>query len=152
MSRQPTGAAASPHCEMVAIAVRRLAMALTLALSLLPSLASAANKDLVVLNSERWIDTLKGTVKNVSAERAKDIVIIVRFYGDPGTSGPARRPPKAARRQELGQQTVKVMALDSGQEARFELDIAEKHRKSTIYKFEPHAIWLKGSGGHPRRK
>jgi hypothetical protein len=105
--------------------------------------ASAANKDLVIIHSERWIDTLKGTVKNVSPNRAEEIVIVVRFYGDPGTSGPARRPPKAARRKELGQQTVKVMALDSGQEARFELDIAENHRKATSYKFDTHAIWRK---------
>jgi len=130
---------------------RQAAIAISLALSLLSCEASAANKDLVILHWERWIDTLKGTVKNVSADRANDIVIVVRFYGDPGTSGPARHPRKAARRQELGQQTVKVMALDSGQEARFELDIAEKHRKTTFYKFEPHAIWPKGSGGHPRR-
>ena len=122
---------------------RQAGIAISLALSLLSCEASAANKDLVILHSERWIDTLKGTVKNVSADRAEDIVIIVRFYGDPGTSGPARRPPKAARRQELGQQTVKVMALDSGQEARFELDIAENHRKATSYKFDTRAIWRK---------
>jgi hypothetical protein len=122
---------------------RQAGIAISLALSLLPCVASAANKDLVILHWERWIDTLKGTVKNVSADRANDIVIIVRFYGDPGTSGTARRPRKAARRQELGQQTVKVMALDSGQEARFEVDIAENHRKATSYKFDTRAIWRK---------
>ena len=131
---------------------RQAGIAISLALSLLSCVASAANKDLVIVHSERWIDTLKGTVKNVSADRANDIVIVVRFYGDPGTSTVARRPQPAPRRQELGQQTVKVMALDSGQEARFELDIAENHRKATSYKFDPHAIWPKGSGGHPRRK
>jgi hypothetical protein len=122
---------------------RQAGIAISLALSLLSCVASAANNDLVILHWERWIDTLKGTVKNVSADRADDIVIVVRFYGDPGTSGPARRPVKAARRQELGQQTVKVMALDSGQEARFELDIAENHRKATSYKFDTRAIWRK---------
>ncbi|MGH7411005.1 MAG: hypothetical protein ACREJ6_08125 [Candidatus Methylomirabilis sp.] len=116
------------------------------------TVASAANKDLVIIHSERWIDTLKGTVKNVSADRAQDIVIIVRFYGDPGTSTPARRPLRTARRQELGQQTARVAALDPGQEAYFEVEIAEKHRKATFYKFDPHAIWPKGSGGPPRRK
>jgi len=151
MSRQQTGTSASHLCEAMRPTSRQAGIAISLALSLLPCVASAANKDLVILHWERWIDTLKGTVKNVSADRANDIVIVVRFYGDPGTSGPARHPRKAARRQELGQQTVKVMALDSGQEARFELDIAEKHRKTTFYKFEPHAIWPKGSGGHPRR-
>lgn len=122
---------------------RQAGIAISLALSLLSCEASAANKDLVILHSERWIDTLKGTVKNVSADRAEDIVIIVRFYGDPGTSPVARRPRPAPRRQELGQQTVKVMALDSGQEARFELDIAENHRKATSYKFDTRAIWRK---------
>lgn len=131
---------------------RQAGIAISLALSLLSCEASAANKDLVIIHSERWIDTLKGTVKNVSADRAVDVVIIVRFYGDPGTSTPARRPHRTARRQELGQQTARVAALDPGQEAFFELEIAEKHRKTTFYKFEPHAIWLKGSGGHPRRK
>ena len=116
------------------------------------TVASAANKDLVIINSERWIDTLKGTVKNVSADRAKDIVIIVRFYGDPGTSSAARRPRKAARRQELGQQIARVAALDPGQEAPFEVDIAENHRKATFFKFDPHAIWPKARGDRPRGK
>lgn len=123
---------------------RQAGIAISLALSLLSCEAAAANKDLVILRSERWIDTLKGTVKNVSPNRAEDIVIIVRFYGDPGTSTAARRPRPAPRRQELGQQTVKVMALDSGQEARFEVDIAENHRKATSYKFDTRAIWRKG--------
>ena len=131
---------------------RQTGTAISLALSLLSCVASAANKDLVIVHSERWIDTLKGTVKNVSADRAEDIVIVVRFYGDSGASSSARRPPKPARRQELGQQAAKVASLDPGQEARFELDIAENHRKATSYKFDPHAIWPKGSGGHPRRK
>lgn len=140
MSRRPTGTAASPHCEMVAAAVRRLALALTLAVSLLPGLASAANKDLVILNSERWIDTLKGTVKNVSADRAEDVVIVVRFVGETRSHvGPQRS--KRAPRQELGQQAAKVVALDPGQEAPFEVEIAEKHRMATSFKFEPHAIW-----------
>jgi hypothetical protein len=59
---------------------RQAGIAISLTLSLLPCVAAAAtNKDLVILHSERWIDTLKGTVKNVSVDRAEDIVIIVRF-------------------------------------------------------------------------
>ncbi len=143
MSRQPTGTASSPHCEMVAIAVRRLAMALTLALSLLPSLASAANKDLVVLNSERWIDPLKGTVKNLSAARAEEVIVVVRFFGQALSHTPSQKS-KPGPRQELGQQTAQVVALDPGQEAPFELDISEKHRTATSFKFEPHAIWRTG--------
>ena len=143
MNRRPTGTAASPHCEMVAAAMRRLAMALTLAISLLPGLASAANKDLVILSSERWIDTLKGTVKNVSAGRAEDVVIIVRFFGHTlSHTRPQRSKPTP--RQELGQQTAKVVALDPGQEAPFEIEIAEKHRTATSWKLEPHAIWRAG--------
>jgi len=143
MSRRQTGTSASHPCETMRPTSPQVGIAISLALSLLPCVVSAANKDLVILHSERWIDTLKGTVKNVSADRANDIVIVVRFYGDPGTSGPARRPRPAPRRQELGQQTIKVMALDSGQEARFELDITENHRKATSYKFDPRAIWRK---------
>ncbi len=140
MNRQPTGTAASPHCEMVAAAVRRLVLALTLALSLLPSLASAANKDLVILNSERWIDTLKGTVKNISGDRAEDVVIVVRFVGETRSHvGP--RKSKPAPRRELGQQAARVVALDPGQEAPFEVEITEEHRMATSFKFEPHAIW-----------
>lgn len=140
MSRRLTGTAASPQYEMVAAAVRRLALALTLAVSALPGLASAANKDLVILTSERWLDTLKGTVKNVSAQRAEEVVLIVRFFGQTlSHTRPQRSKP--APRQELGRQTVRVVALDPGQEAPFEIEIAEKHRMATSWRFEPHAIW-----------
>ena len=152
MSRQQTGTSANHPCEAMRPASRQAGIAISLALSLLSCEASAANKDLVITHSERWIDTLKGTVKNVSADRANDIVIVVRFYGDPGTSTVARRPPKPARRQELGQQAAKVASLDPGQEARFELDIAENHRKATSYKFDPHAIWPKARSDRPRGK
>lgn len=116
------------------------------------TVASGANKDLVITHSERWIDTLKGTVKNVSADRADDIVIIIRFLGDPGASAPTRRPRKSASKQELGQQTARIATLDPGQEAPFEVAIAEKHRKATFYKFDPHAIWPKPKGDRPRGK
>ena len=140
MSRRPTGIAASPQCKMVQTTERRLVLALTLAVSLLPGLASAGNKDLVILNSERWIDTLKGAVKNVSAGRAEEVVIIVRFFGHTlSHTRPQRNKP--APRQELGRQTVRVMALDPGQEAPFEVEIAEGHRMATSFTFEPHAIW-----------
>ena len=110
-------------------------------LLLATSVASAANKDLVIIHTERWIDTLKGTVKNVSADHAEDLVIIVRFYAESGTLGPTRRPRRRASRQELGRQTARVPALGPGQEVPFEVEIAEKYRKATFYKFEPHAIW-----------
>ncbi len=120
-------------------------MALALVVSVAPCLASAANKDLVIVNSERWIDTIKGTVKNVSADRAEEVVIVVRFYGGAvSTTRPHGR--KSAPHQEMGQQTVRMATLEPGQEAPFEVEIAEKHRKATSFKFEPHAIWRKGSG------
>jgi len=116
-------------------------------LLLVPSVPSAANKDLVIIHTERWIDTLKATVKNVSADRAEDLVIVVRFYAETGALGLTRRPRRPASRQELGTQTARVPALGPGQEAPFELEIAEKYRKATFYKFEPHAIWPR-----PRKK
>ena len=140
MSRRPTGIAVLPRCEMMGIAAGRLFMALLLAVSLLLCRTSADAKELVILKSERWIDTLKGTVKNMSADRAEEVVIVVRFFGGTATPvRPHRRRPTP--RQELGQQTVKLPPLDSGQEAPFEVDIAEKHRTATSFKFEPHAIW-----------
>jgi hypothetical protein len=135
------------------MAAGRLFMALLLAVSLLPCQASAANKDLVILNSERWIDTLKGTVKNISAERAEEVVIVVRFFDGTATPTPVRpHRRRHTTRQELGRQTVKLPTLDSGQEAPFEVEIVEKHRSATSFKFEPHAIWRAmsraRSGGH----
>lgn len=143
MSRQPTGIAANPHCKVATAAVRRLALALAMAVSVLPGLTSAANNDLVILNSERWIDTLKGTLQNVSAARAEEVIIVVRFFGQTPSH---TRPQKSTSvpRQELGRQTVKIVALDSGQEAPFEVEIAERHRMATSFTFEPHAIWQTG--------
>lgn len=124
--------------------IGHLCTALLLAISLLPCLASAANKDLVILNSERWIDTLKGTVKNVSADRAEEVVIVVRFFGRAvSRTRPHGRQP--APKQEVGQQTVKLPALDPGQEAPFEVEIAEQHRTATSWKFEPHAMWSRAA-------
>ncbi|MBZ0159753.1 MAG: hypothetical protein K8G79_06430 [bacterium] len=104
---------------MATAAVRRLALALALAVSVLPGLTSAANNDLVILNSERL------------------------FFGQTPSH---TRPQKSTSvpRRELGRQTVKVVALDSGQEAPFEVEIAERHRMATSFTFEPHAIWQTG--------
>jgi hypothetical protein len=115
-------------------------MALVLAASLLPYAASAEAKELVILHSERWIDTLKGVVKNMSTDRADEVVIVVRFFGETVTPvRPYKR--RHTNRRELGQQTVKLPPLDAGQEASFEIEIAEQHRTATSFKFEPHAIW-----------
>ena len=86
MSRRQTGTAANLLCEMMRTAFGHLGTAVALTLSLLSGPAWAGNKDLVIAHSERWIDTIKGTVKNVSADRAEEVVIVVRFYGEPATS------------------------------------------------------------------
>jgi hypothetical protein len=141
MSRQPTGAAVSLPCKIMRTAAGRLVtMALVLAVSLLPHAASAEAKELVILNSERWIDTLKGTVKNMSADRAEEVVIVVRFFGEAANRATSHKR-KSASRRELGRQTVKLLPLDAGREAPFEVEIAEQHRTATSFKFEPHAIW-----------
>ena len=150
MNRQQTGTAANLLCEMMRRAFKQLGTVVALAFSLLPAPAWAGNKDLVIVNSERWIDTIKGTVKNVSADRAEEVVIVVRFYGEPATSARVRRR-RSTRHQEVGQQTVRIAALEPGQEAPFEVEIAEKQRRATSFKFEPHAIWHKGSGARPHR-
>ncbi len=149
MSRRQTGIAAGPPCKSMRTIFGQLGMALALAVSVALCPASAANKDLVIVNSERWIDTIKGTVKNVSADRAEEVVIVVRFYGD-AVSATKPQSRKSPPHREMGQQTVKMATLEPGQEAPFEVEIAEKHRKATSFKFEPHAIWRKGSktGSH----
>ncbi|MGH7429415.1 MAG: hypothetical protein ACREJ4_13825 [Candidatus Methylomirabilaceae bacterium] len=116
------------------------------------SVASAANKDLVIIHTERWIDTLKGTIKNLSADRAEDIVIVVRFYGEPSTPPSTPQVRRSASRRELGQQTARLPALEPRQEAPFEVEIAEKYRKATFYKFEPRASWRKVRGDSPQGK
>ncbi|MBZ0170429.1 hypothetical protein MELA_01541 [Candidatus Methylomirabilis lanthanidiphila] len=150
MSRRPTGAAERRLCKMTRTAAGSLLMALLLAASVLPRQALAGNNELVILNSERWIDTLKGTVKNMSSDRAEEVVIVVQFFGE-AVNQAVPRKRKAAPRQELGQQTVKLPPLDAGQEAPFEVDIAEQHRTAPSFKFEPHAIWSKRSGDRARK-
>ena len=140
MSRRPTGAAARRRCEAMRTATGRLLAALLLAVSLLPYRAWADNKELVILNSERWIDTLKGTVKNMSTDRADEVVIVVRFFGE-SVNQAAPRKRKSPARRELGRQTVKLPSLNTGQETPFEVEIAERHRTATSFTFEPHAIW-----------
>lgn len=126
-------------------------MALVPAVSLLLHAASSEAKELVILNSERWIDTLKGTVKNMSTDRAEEVVIVVRFFGE-AVNQAAPRKRKSAARRELGQQTVKLSPIDAGQEAPFEVEIAEQHRTATSFKFEPHAIWRAMSRARSKRR
>jgi hypothetical protein len=85
------------------------------------------NRDLVVMDYERWLDTLKGTVKNFSKASARDVTVVVRFL-DP-------------RKKVLGTQQVSVGDLRSGDQSSFSLAIQERNRPAKTYQFEVHAIW-----------
>jgi hypothetical protein len=89
--------------------------------------ASSKSRDLVVVDHERWLDTLKGTVKNFSKKPARDVTVIVKFSDKRGKA--------------LGTQRVSVGDLRSGDQASWSLAISEKNRTATRYQFEAHAIW-----------
>lgn len=89
--------------------------------------ATGKSRDLVVLDHERWLDTLKGTVKNYGKRSARDVTVVVKFFD---------RKKKA-----LGTQRVTVGDLRSGDQSSWNLPIAEKNRSATQYTFETHAIW-----------
>jgi hypothetical protein len=81
----------------------------------------------VVLDHERWLDTLKGTVKNFSKRPARDVTVIVKFLDK--------------KKKALGTQRVNVGDLRSGDQSSWSVAISEKHRAATHYAFETHAIW-----------
>lgn len=85
------------------------------------------NRDLAVLDYERWIDTLKGTVKNFSKSSARDVTVVVRFLDK--------------KRKALGTQRVTVGDLRSGDQSSWSLAIEERNRAAANYVFEVHAIW-----------
>ena len=62
--------------------------------------ATGKSRDLVVLDHERWLDTLKGTVKNYGKRPAREVTVVVKFFD---------RKKKA-----LGTQRVNVGDLRSG--------------------------------------
>ncbi len=88
---------------------------------------SGKNKDLVVLDYERWLDTLKGTLKNFSKASARDVTVVVRFLDQ--------------KKKVLGTQRVSVGDLRSGDQSSFSLAIQERNRPAKSYQFEVHAIW-----------
>jgi len=85
------------------------------------------NRDLTVLSYERWIDTLKGTVKNFSKGSARDVTVVVKFLDK--------------KKKVLGTQRVSVGDLRSGDQSSWSLAIEERNRPATNYQFEVHAIW-----------
>jgi hypothetical protein len=118
--------------------LRSLSLGICLAFIVLaaaPGLAAKAvtkpstgrNRDLAVLDYERWIDTLKGTVKNFSKSSARDVTVMVRFLDK--------------RKKVLGVQRVSVGDLRSGDQCSWSLAIQERNRPATNYIFEVHAIW-----------
>ena len=84
-------------------------------------------RDLVVLDYERWIDTLKGTVKNFSKASARDVTVVVKFLN--------------RKKKVLGTQRVSVGDMRSGDQISWSLAIQERNRPATSYQFEVHAIW-----------
>jgi len=88
---------------------------------------SGKNRDLAVIDYERWIDTLKGNVKNFSKGSARDVTIVVRFLDK--------------KKKALGVQRVNVGDLRSGDQSSWSLPIEERNRAATNYAFEVHAIW-----------
>ena len=85
------------------------------------------NRDLTVLDHERWLDTLKGTVKNFSKGSARDVTVVVKFLDK--------------RKKVLGSQSVSVGDLRSGDQSSWSLAIEERNRPAANYVFEVHAIW-----------
>jgi hypothetical protein len=88
---------------------------------------SGKSRDLVVLDHERWLDTLKGNIKNYSRQSAQDVTVVVKFFDKKKTM--------------LGTQRVSVGDLRSGDQSSWSVAIAEKHRAAAHYQFETHAIW-----------
>ena len=89
--------------------------------------ATEKNRDLVVVVHERWLDTLKGTVKNFSKSPARDVTVVVKFFDK--------------KKKPLGVQRVAVGDLRSGDQSDWSLAVDEKNRPATKYEFQTHAIW-----------
>jgi len=88
--------------------------------------SSRTGMDLTVIEHERWLDTLKGTVKNFGPGSARDVTVIVKFLDK--------------KNKPLGTQNVSVGDLGPGHQNSWSLAIKEKHRPAVRYEFEVHAI------------
>jgi len=82
--------------------------------------------DLTVIDYERWLDTLKGTVKNFGPGSARDVTVMVRFVDK--------------KNKVLGMQNVSVGDLGPGYQSSWSIAIVEKNRPAVRYDFEVHAI------------
>jgi len=83
------------------------------------------SRDIRVVRSERWIDTVRGAVKNVASRAAQEVVLDVRLRNARGTV--------------LGTETVRVGPLGPGEEKEFQLSLPEKVRSATRWEITPRA-------------
>jgi len=104
-----------------------LAVVLTAAMAQAATKPSGKKGDLVVLDHERWIDSLKGTIKNFSRASAQDVTILVKFLDK--------------KKQVLGTQKIEVGDLRAGEATAWSLSINRENRPATSYQFEIYAIW-----------
>ena len=88
--------------------------------------SSKKGSDLTVIEYERWLDTLKGTVKNFGPGPARDVTVMVRFVDK--------------KNKVLGMQNVSVGDLGPGHQSDWSIAIVEKNRPAVRYDFEVHAI------------
>ncbi len=94
-----------------------------------PAEAAAAkgrSREIVVLRSERWIDTVRGAVKNVAATPADDVTLDVRF--------------RNARKTVLGTQTIRLGPMQPGEEREFQVAMPEPVRSATSWEITPRAV------------
>ena len=82
---------------------------------------------IVVLRSERWIDTVRGTLKSLAAAPAEEVVVVVKF--------------RDRKKTVLGTETVKVGPLQPGEERDFQVPMPERVRKATSWEITPMARW-----------
>ncbi len=88
--------------------------------------SSKKGSDLTVVDYERWLDTLKGTVKNFGPGPARDVTVMVRFLDK--------------KNKVLGMQNVSVGDLGPGHQSDWSIAIVEKNRPAVRYDFEVHGI------------
>ncbi len=79
-----------------------------------------------VVRSERWIDTIRGTVKNMRTTPTDGVTVQVRFRNQRG--------------RVLGSQSVRLGLLQPNQERDFEVSIPEKLRAATSWEIIPQSV------------
>ena len=79
-----------------------------------------------VVRSERWIDTIRGTIKNMRPTATDGVTVHVQFRNERG--------------KVLGTQSVSLGLLRPNEERDFDLSIPEKLRKATSWEIIPQSI------------